>query len=257
MTDTHPVLHTLHNVGIAAWAGGSLMGAVGLNGAASSLDDPRQRATAATRGWRRWAPVNAAALGAHLVGATGLLITDRGRVKHQKGVGRSTAIKTVATGAGLGVAAWSALLNQKMTKALPVAVDGATEPGPLTPPDVAQTQKQLKIAQWANPAVAFSLVALSSWHAEQQRTAQVAQGGLAKLADRAPLPVPALAGGAVLLTALAARRRQRRQPEVWTETVEVVEVGVVDLDAPVDARRDSQPASASTFAQPVGTSTFN
>ncbi len=37
---THPVIRTLHNAGLAAWTGGSLMGAIGLNGAASALDDP-------------------------------------------------------------------------------------------------------------------------------------------------------------------------------------------------------------------------
>jgi len=60
---THPVIRTLHNVGLAAWTGGSLMGAIGLNGAASALDDPTQRSKAATAGWSRWAPVNAAAIG--------------------------------------------------------------------------------------------------------------------------------------------------------------------------------------------------
>jgi hypothetical protein len=40
---THLVIRTLHNLGLAAWTGGSLMGAIGLNGAASALDDPSQR----------------------------------------------------------------------------------------------------------------------------------------------------------------------------------------------------------------------
>ncbi len=53
---THPMIRTLHNVGSAAWTGGSFMGAIGLNGAASALDDPAQRSKAATAGWSRWAP---------------------------------------------------------------------------------------------------------------------------------------------------------------------------------------------------------
>ncbi len=93
------------------------MGAVGLNGAASALDDPAQRSTAATAGWSRWAPVNAAVIGSHLVGAAGLLVTDWPRVRSQQGVARSSAIKAVATGVGLGVAVWSAVLNRSMDKA--------------------------------------------------------------------------------------------------------------------------------------------
>jgi len=150
---THPVIRSLHNLGLAAWTGGSLMGAVGLNAAASSLDDPRLRSRAATAGWSRWAPVNVAAIGAHLVGATGLLVTDWPRVRSQQGVARSSAIKTTTTGVGLGVALWSGLLNRKMVQAGAVPVTGATEAALSTPPEVARTLRQLKLVQWLNPAV--------------------------------------------------------------------------------------------------------
>ncbi len=40
----HLVIHLLHDVGLAAWTGGSSMGAVGLNGAVAALEDPRERA---------------------------------------------------------------------------------------------------------------------------------------------------------------------------------------------------------------------
>lgn len=59
------------------------MGAVGLNGAAAAVDDPRQRARTSNAGWARWTPVNAAAIGAHLLGAARLTQTERGRIKHQ------------------------------------------------------------------------------------------------------------------------------------------------------------------------------
>jgi MYXO-CTERM domain-containing protein len=228
----HPLIRGLHDIGLAAWAGGSLMGAVGLTAAAASLDDPRQRASASTAGWRRWAPVNAVAVGAHVVGATGLLVTDRNRVRHQKGVGKSTAIKTVATGAGLGVAAWSAALNQKMASAAPVPVEGATEPGASTPEDVARTQRQLKVAQWLNPLVAGSLVALASWQSEQQRTREVTRGVLQRLPSGMPTPSPKLALGAGALALLVASRRRRKASGLEEgEAVAVVEVAEVDLVA--------------------------
>jgi hypothetical protein len=34
---------TLHDLGLAAWFGGSLMGAAGVNGAAAVVQDPTQR----------------------------------------------------------------------------------------------------------------------------------------------------------------------------------------------------------------------
>jgi len=110
------------------------MGAVGLNAAASRLPDAAQRSRAATAGWARWAPVNTVAIGGHLVGAVGLLVTDWPRVRSQQGVARSSAIKAATTGVGLGLAAWSAALNRKMVAAGAVPVRGATEAAPSTPP---------------------------------------------------------------------------------------------------------------------------
>jgi hypothetical protein len=43
MAQENTVAGWLHDLGLAAWFGGSLMGAVGLNGAASSVEEPEQR----------------------------------------------------------------------------------------------------------------------------------------------------------------------------------------------------------------------
>jgi len=52
--------------GAAAWFGGSLMGAVAVNGASRDVKDPAERAAVATAGWARWTPFAVAAIGAHL-----------------------------------------------------------------------------------------------------------------------------------------------------------------------------------------------
>jgi hypothetical protein len=204
---SHTFIHFLHDAGAAAWFGGSLMGATSLNAAASELDDPRMRARASTAGWSRWAPVNTAAVAAHLIGGTGLLLTDSHRVATQEGVGRSTALKTLATGAALGTAVWSAALNRKMAAAGDVPVRGATEPGPGTPPDVARTQSQLKLNQWINPLVSGAIIVLGAWHEEQQRTTQVVPGVVKGVAGRPSILLPALAATAVGV--IASRRSGR------------------------------------------------
>ena len=247
---THPVLHSLQNLGLATWAGGSLMGAVGLNGAAAALDDPREQAAVATAGWRRWAPVNAAGLGAFALGGTGLLLSDRHRPRGGRAAGSTSAKRTsakrtaptsavaqvVATTIGMGVAAWSARLSQNLVQAGPVPVQGSTQPGPDTPPDVARTQLQLKVVQWLNPLVAFSLVGLSSWQAEQDRLQAVTRRPL-------PMPSPTVAGGLAALTLLAVRRRRtaaRREQDIVVfldsrVAPDAAEGQVVDLDAPATA----------------------
>jgi hypothetical protein len=55
------VARALHDVGLATWFGGSLMGAAGVNRAATAVEDPAQRLRVANAGWARWTPLNLAA----------------------------------------------------------------------------------------------------------------------------------------------------------------------------------------------------
>ena len=84
------MVRSLNDLGLAAWFGGTLAGAVGINGAAADVEDRTQRLHVANSGWARWAPVNLAAIGAYVVGGTGLLIANKGRTATQKGVGAAS-----------------------------------------------------------------------------------------------------------------------------------------------------------------------
>jgi hypothetical protein len=172
--------------------------------------------------------VNGAAVVAHTVGAAGLLRTELPRVKAQKGVRQSSAIKTAVTAAGLGVSAWSAVLNRKMAAAGPVPVQGATEASATTPPDVAKTLKQLKMVQWLNPLLAGAIVGVTSWQEEQMRTSQVVPGVLQGLSGRLPKAVPAAA--LLGLGALALRRRSGGRSNVETYPQPVVRHPQVPAD---------------------------
>ncbi len=167
---------TLHDVGLAAWFGGSLMGAVGVNGAASDVDDPRQRARVANAGWGRWTPVNAAAIGAHLLGGLQLVRANKGRIAGQTGVKGATTLKTALTAAALGATAYSRVLGEKVMRAGDVPVAGGTDPLPSTPIEVAQAQKQLSFLQWGIPALTGSMLMMNAKMGEQQRPSEVAKG---------------------------------------------------------------------------------
>ena len=207
MSDRSTLAHFLHDAGLAAWFGGSLMGAVGLNGAAAEVDDPGQRARAASAGWARWTPFNAAAIGAHLVGGALLLKDNKTRVKRQKGVLANTNAKLFLTAGALGATAYSRYLGQKVIEAGDVPVLGATEPGSATPPEVAKAQRQLKALQWAIPGLTGAVLASSSLHEEQQKPSQVLRGtmkGAGARAASAAGPIAALAGARALSAAHAA-----------------------------------------------------
>jgi hypothetical protein len=188
MTTRDTISRTLHDVGLAVWFGGSLMGAVGLNGAAADVSDPRERTQVASSGWQRWTPVNLAAIGAHLIGGAGLLLSNKGRVAGQKGVTSSTLAKTALTGAALAATAYSRALGERVIRSNAPSAGGTT-PTSQTPPDVADAQNKLNTMQWAIPALTGGLVWLTSLHGEQQKPTQQAKGILQRFGA-----LPAVAG---------------------------------------------------------------
>jgi uncharacterized membrane protein len=175
-SNRNTIVRSLHDLGAAAWFGGSLMGAVGLNGASQDISDPAERAEAAASGWARWSPVAAAAIGVHLVGGAGLILAHRGRVRNQAGVTANTAIKTVLTAAALGSSAYSGVLGAKLAAAGGVPAESGTKPNAATPDEVAQAQQQLRMLQWVTPVLTGALVVLGAQQGEQQRPGERLRG---------------------------------------------------------------------------------
>ncbi|WP_405111533.1 hypothetical protein OG559_01755 [Micromonospora sp. NBC_01405] len=188
MSERHTALRSMHDLGLAAWFGGSLMGALGVNGAAAQINDSTQRLPVASAGWARWTPVNAAAIGAHLAGAVGELTTESPRLLAQSGVARMSTVKTALTVTALAVTGYSRLLGMRLEKAGGPSVEGTTEPNPQTPTNVASCQRQLKLLQWAVPALTGALVVVSAYMGEQQKPGQVFRGLLARAGGLASAP---------------------------------------------------------------------
>lgn len=178
---TNTVIRSLHDIGAAAWFGGSLMGAIGLNGASTDLHDPRERAHVAAAGWARWAPIAGAAIGTHLVGGLGLLIANRSRVTGQRGVTANTGVKAALT---LAAIAYSGILGAKIADQGSAETDGATRPSARTPAALADAQVQLRILQWVTPALTGALIVLGAQQGEQQRPAEMIKGRARKALAR-------------------------------------------------------------------------
>jgi hypothetical protein len=172
-SNRNTIIRSMHDLGAAAWFGGTLMGAVGVNGASKDVKDPAERAAVASAGWARWAPISAAAIGAHLIGGAGLLLANRDRVRDQTGVGANSVIKTVLTVAALGTTAYSGILGAKIaTEADFVPVEGGTVPSGDTPDNVAKLQQQQRILQWVTPALTGGILILGAQQGEQQRPSE-------------------------------------------------------------------------------------
>mgnify|MGYP006864797951 CR=1 FL=1 len=167
---------SLHDLGLAAWFGGTLANAVALNPAAAAAKDEEDRGAVANAGWDRWTPVNAAAIGAHLIGSVGQLGANKGRLAGQQGVASMALTKTALTATALGLTAWSRSLGRTVSGHERVPAKSGSAPSSSTPPEVAEAQKRLAVLQWAIPAVTGALVAVTSFAGEQQRAQEQRRG---------------------------------------------------------------------------------
>jgi hypothetical protein len=167
---------SLHDVGLAAWFGGTLANAVALNPAAAEAGRASNTGRVANEGWDRWTPVNAAAIGAHLIGSVGQLLANRKRVAGQQGVAGMSTLKTTLTAAALGVTAYSRALGKVVSDSHGTPSRSGTKPSRRAKGEVAAAQAKLDQLQWVIPALTGALVVVSSYAGEQQRPGEVARG---------------------------------------------------------------------------------
>lgn len=158
MTFLSTTIRATHLVTNAAWFGGSLMGAVGLNPAARQAG--ADTIEVAGTGWERWGPVQGAAIGAHLLTGVGIVVDNRRRVLLHPPTTAAVAAKTALTGVALGSTAWAWQAGKRL--------------GDTAPTDLAQHSRQrtqLTWLQWVTPAATGALLVLDAYLGEQQRGA--------------------------------------------------------------------------------------
>lgn len=184
MSESNTVVRSLHDLGLAAWYGGSLMGAVGLNGAAAEAKDPTDRTALSALGWARWAPVNAAAIGLHAIGGVGLIAANQRRLENQPGAKANTVTKLALTGVAVALTAYAGKLGKDVGEQADEGAAGATEPHPGASEKLKKAQQQLKAVQWAIPAVTGALIVLGAAQGEQQRPQSLVKQQLQRLPSR-------------------------------------------------------------------------
>ena len=167
---------SVHDLTAAAWFGGSLMGAIGLNGAAAEAKDPAERTRLSSVGWMKWAPIQTAAFATHHVADLAIAWENRERIAKQDSVGADTLYKTAATLAGAAVTLYAGILGKKVEKLADEGAEGATEPRPGASDKLRAAQQQLKVLQWTIPAFAASVIVLGAKHGEMQRPKNVLKG---------------------------------------------------------------------------------
>lgn len=172
MSERDTVIRSMHDLGLATWFGGSLMGAVGLNGATAEAHDPQERTRLSSKGWKRWSPVAATAIGVHAIGGAGLIASNSKRVQQQDEAANNTVIKLGLTIVAAGLTAWSGALGRKVEQEQQQGAVGATEPHAGASEGLRAAQRQLKLTQWAIPAITGTLIVMGAQQGEQQKPSQ-------------------------------------------------------------------------------------
>jgi len=172
---------SLHDLGLSAWFGGTLANAISLNSASAEAGTAPATGAVANAGWDRWTPVNAAAIGVHVVGSLGQIAGNKRRLGGQQGVASMALAKTALTAAALGVTAYSRVLGKKVSEHKDVPAQDATTPAVDTPDEVAKAQAQLRALQWVVPALTGALVVVSAFAGEQQRASEAGKGFLQRV----------------------------------------------------------------------------
>ncbi|WP_454812330.1 hypothetical protein [Paenarthrobacter nitroguajacolicus] len=170
------VARSIHDLTAAAWFGGSLMGAIGLNGAAAEAKDPTERTRLSSKGWSKWAPVQTAAFAGHLAADLAIAWENKGRIAKQDSVAANTIYKTVVTLAGAAVTLYAGVVGKKVDELSDEGAVGATEPKAGASDELKAAQTQLKALQWAIPAFAAWVIILGAKHGEMQRPKNILKG---------------------------------------------------------------------------------
>ena len=181
MATTNTVVRSLHDLGLAAWFGGSLMGNLGVNGGAAAAREPTERLRIAGEGWDRWAPVNAAAVAATTLGGIGLTLVNRSRLVAQRGVATTATVKAAVTFGAMAASGYARVLGRRLESRQQEPVEGPTTPAGATAEDVAGIQRQLRVVQWSVTALTGTMVVINAYMGEQQRPKAVVSGTLGRL----------------------------------------------------------------------------
>ncbi|GGF41289.1 hypothetical protein [Subtercola lobariae] len=169
MSERNTLVRSMHDLGLAAWFGGTLMGAVGLNGAAAHAKDPAERLSLSALGWAKWAPVQLAAIAVHGIGGIGLIAGNKARLAGQPESRTNTKLKLALTVAAGGASLYSGLLGRTIGLHSSEGAETVTEPASTASAELTAAQKKQRILQWVLPVLTGTLIVLAAQQGEQQR----------------------------------------------------------------------------------------
>lgn len=164
MARTNVTSRAVNELSLAAWFGGSLMGATALRRAAAAGSPSPWAGEDA--GWSAWQPVQYSAMVAQVVSGAAITVANRKRVFAQRGVAKVSLVRAGVLAAALGATFLAARSGRAASQA---HQDGDTD-------RAASLERRTRILQWAVPGLTGTLIVLDAIQGEQQRPLQVLTG---------------------------------------------------------------------------------
>jgi len=202
-----------HDVGLAAWLGGSMFGKFAHNPSLEKIASHTERGSVSIAAWNGYNLINTIGLGAAAVGWGAARFTET-RPDKLSGRERSLAkAKDGLMGAALLTGLASAVQGARLAKQAPdgaVPVETGVKPAPETPAKAAKIQRTLGLLGNLNIGAGVGLVAVNAILAQTGHTRPPA--GRALLRDSLPVsgPSPLWIGSAGTTLAAAADQLRRR-----------------------------------------------
>lgn len=175
----------LHDVGLAAWLGGSMYGKFALNPAVRHASDRTDRGKIVNAAWNGYNAVNSLGLGAVALGWLGARMTEtrNGQMTDtERNLARAKdalVVSAVVTGIANGIEG-GRLAKQAPEGAVPIE-DGTT-PAPETPPPAARAQRRLGLFGNLNILTGIALAAVNAVLAQQSWSRPPLRRGLLRKA---------------------------------------------------------------------------
>ena len=169
MSERNTLVRSMHDLGLAAWFGGSLMGVIGLNGGASEASSPAERLRISAAGWKKWSPAQWTGIVTHGIGGLALIYTNKERLSAQPEGRTNTYVKAGIELVAVVGTLYAAVQGRKIASQQHEGADGATDPQPGVSDKLRSAQRKERIAQWIVPALTGTLIVMAAQQGEQQR----------------------------------------------------------------------------------------
>lgn len=170
-----------HDIGLAAWVGGSMFGKFALNPAVSQVSSRAERGKVVNTAWSGYSLVNTTSLGAVTAGWFAARLTEANPWRQTEAERQLSKAKDVLVIAALVTGTATAVQGARLTKQAPdgaVPIERGNEPAPETPRPAARIQRSLGILGSLNILSGLGLIGVNAVMAQRSYSRPPLRRGL-------------------------------------------------------------------------------